>query len=168
MIFQMAEQRIKFIMYNTCCTTFLRTRFLMVNIVYTSFLLTNVFFSSYQITVSKILVATGYNQDVGSKTSEISDLTVKGSNMWKNWPKLPIGLFGATGGLIGDTVIICGGQDPWFVYFDECYSLTSQKATLVTHMSVARNNPASIVINDNTLWVTGGFNQGSSKDQIFF
>ena len=88
--------------------------------------------------------------------------------MCKNWPKFPIGLVGATGGLIGDTVIICGGQEIGFVYFDECYSLTSQKATLVTHMSVARRNPASIVINDNTLWVTGGYNQGSSKDQIFF
>ena len=39
---------------------------------------------------------------------------------------------------------------------DECYSITSQKATLVTHMSVERVDAASIVLNDNTLWVTGG------------
>ena len=39
---------------------------------------------------------------------------------------------------------------------DECYSITSQKATLVTHMSVERADAASIVLNDNTLWVTGG------------
>jgi hypothetical protein len=36
--------------------------------------------------------------------------------------------------------------------------LTSEKATLVTHMSVGRVYAASIVINDNTLWVTGGWN----------
>jgi hypothetical protein len=34
--------------------------------------------------------------------------------------------------------------------------LTSEKATLVTQMSVGRWYAASIVINDNTLWVTGG------------
>ena len=40
---------------------------------------------------------------------------------------------------------------------DECYSLTSEKAKLVTHMSAGRMYAASIVINDNTLWVTGGY-----------
>ena len=69
--------------------------------------------------------------------------------MCNNWPELPISLDGATGGLIGNTVIICGG--------DECYSLTSEKATLVTHMSVWRGGSAGIVINDTTLWVTGGY-----------
>ena len=41
---------------------------------------------------------------------------------------------------------------------DECYSLTSEKATLVTQMSTKRWKAASIVINDDTLWVTGGKN----------
>ena len=76
--------------------------------------------------------------------------------MCNNWPNFPIGFGGATGGLIGDTVIICGGIAGSYV--DECYSLTSEKATLVTHMSVGRWYAASIVINDNTLWVTGGWN----------
>ena len=71
--------------------------------------------------------------------------------MCNNWPKFPFGVAGATGGLIGDTVIICGG---WNI--DECYSLNSEKATLATHMSVGRWSAASIVLNDNTLWVTGG------------
>jgi hypothetical protein len=86
-------------------------------------------------------------------------LTVKGGNKCNNWPDFPIGTKGATGGLIGDTVIICGGY-PNFV--DECYSMTSEKATLVTHMSVGRDGAASIVINDNTLWVTGGYGYGAS------
>ena len=43
---------------------------------------------------------------------------------------------------------------------DECYSLTSDKATLVTHMSVGRAHAASIVLNDKTLWVTGGYSGG--------
>ena len=75
--------------------------------------------------------------------------------MCKNWPEFPIGVSGATGGLIGDTVIICAGDDGGYV--GECYSLTSEKATLVTHMSVRRSGAASIVFNDDALWVTGGF-----------
>ena len=90
-------------------------------------------------------------------TSEIEDLTIKGGNMCFNWPDFPIGVYAATGGLIEDTVIICGGYDD-YGYVDECYSLTSEKATLVTHMSVWRIAAASIVFNDNALWVTGGSN----------
>ena len=101
-------------------------------------------------------MTTGFNSDGYQTTSEIADLTVKGGNMCNNWPDFPIGVSRATGGLIGDTVIICGGFAGSFV--DECYSLTSEKATLVTHLSVARHLPASIVLNDNILWVTGGYN----------
>ena len=84
-------------------------------------------------------------------------MTVKGGHKCNNWPDFPIGVFGATGGLVGNTVIICGGRDTNYVS-DECYSLTSDKATLVTHMSVQRAYAASIVLNDKTLWVTGGGN----------
>ena len=68
--------------------------------------------------------------------------------MCNKWPNFQIGVSGVTGGLIGDTVVICGGYN-----ISECYSLTSKKATLVTHMSVGRLYTASIVLNDNTLWV---------------
>ena len=83
-------------------------------------------------------------------------MTVKGGIKCNNWPNFPISVRGATGGLIGDTVIICGGYNGP-LYVNECYSLTSEKATLVTHMSVGREDAASIVLNDNTLWVTGGY-----------
>ena len=75
--------------------------------------------------------------------------------MCNDWPDFPISVYEATGGLIGNTVMICGGHSE---NFDEsqCYSLTSEKITPVTHMSVGRMRAASIVLNDNTLWVTGG------------
>ena len=115
-----------------------------------------VIFLLFKIAVSKILVTSGGNSHDIQTTSEIVDLTVKGGNMCNNWPDFPIGVKGATGGIIGDNVIICGG---WGI--DECYRFTSEKATLVTHMSVGREDAASIVLNDNTLWVTGGFNSGN-------
>jgi hypothetical protein len=81
--------------------------------------------------------------------------------MCNNWPDFPIDVGkGATGGLIGDTVIICGGIGVGGSISDECYSLTSEKVTPVTHMTVGRFHAASIVINDKTLWVTGGRDGG--------
>ena len=85
-------------------------------------------------------------------------MTVKGGNLCKNWQEFPISVLGATGGFVGDTVIICGGVDIDLNHVDECYSLTSEKATLVTHMTVWRARAASIVFNDNALWITGGYN----------
>ena len=86
-------------------------------------------------------------------TSEIVDLTITGGKMCENWQDFPLSVVGATGGIIGDTIMICGGGNS-----DECYSLTSQEATLVTHMSVDRRYASSIVLDDTTLWVTGGNN----------
>ena len=72
--------------------------------------------------------------------------------MCKNWPDFPIGTTGATGGLIGNTVMICGG-----LYVDECYSINPYQKV---KMSVWRYYAASVVIDDKTLWVTGGWNDG--------
>ena len=101
-------------------------------------------------------MTTGWGSAGFQTTSEIVDLTVKGGNKCNNWPNFPFDVKGATGGLIGDTVIICEGADDFID--DSCYSFTSEKATFVTHMSVGRLDAASIVINGNTLWVTGGSN----------
>ena len=125
-----------------------------------------------------------------------------------------MGVHGATGGLIGNTVMICGGSHSHqgrqrirkkpigpighpgkrgrqrirkktigpighpgkpqnlkrslasTEYVNDCYSLTSQKSTLVTHMSEGRFEAASIVLNDNTLWVTGGMKKRIRKKTI--
>ena len=85
--------------------------------------------------------------------------------MCNNWPDFPFGVEGATGGIIENTVIICGGWDGGSNR-NECYSLTSEKATLITHMSVGRLYAASIVINKNTLWVTSGMNEYVGIDRL--
>ena len=100
------------------------------------------------------MVTTGINRDGTHTTSEIIDLTIKGGNKCENWPKFPISVSEATGGLIENNVLICGGYDGR--YIDECYSLSNKKATFVTYMSVKRTDAASVVVNDDTLWITGG------------
>ena len=54
-------------------------------------------------------MTTGFGSDGRQTASEIVDLTVKGGNKCNNWPHFPISVKEATSGLIGDTVIICGG-----------------------------------------------------------
>ena len=115
-------------------------------------------FFFFLITVSKILITNGWNFDENPTTSEIVDLTIKGGNKCKNWPDFPIAVQRPIGGLIGNTVLICGGHTEDSHDVEACYSLTSQKATLVTHLSVARFNAASIVLSNTILWVTGGSN----------
>ena len=94
------------------------------------------------------------NLDGYQTTSEIVDLTVKGGNMCNNWPDFPISVERATGGLIGNTVMVCGGLDGSYV--DECYSLNGKVATLITQMSTERAYAASLIINGASLWITGG------------
>ena len=76
-----------------------------------------------------------------------------------NWVDYPLELDGATGGLLGNTPLICGGwsfgQD-----IDECYSLNGVASKFVTKMSVKRRWAASIVLNETILWITGGYGNG--------
>lgn len=84
------------------------------------------------LTVTKFLIATGLNTDDVQTHSEIIDLTVKGESHCKNWAEIPKGLSGATGGLIGDTILICGGYQSGIEgsQSDECYRFVNFKISL--------------------------------------
>ena len=106
------------------------------------------------------MIVAGLNDDDIQTHSELIDLTVKGESHCSNWAEIPKGLVYPTGGLIEDTILICGGG----VLIegstsDECYSLSGEEATVVTHMSVKRRGAASLVLNDKTLWITGGYDE---------
>lgn len=112
------------------------------------------------------MITTGENWDGYQSTSEIIDLTVKGGNQCKIWADFPRNLEGATGGFIGDTILICGGRHDdgqSKSYSDECYKMNGQTATLVTSMSTKRSFAASIVLNGTTLWITGGWSEDNGK-----
>ena len=88
------------------------------------------------------------------------DLSIKGGSNCKDWAELPKDVESATGGLINDVVVICGGgisAGSFSEAFDECYSLNGKTATLITHMSVKRLYAASLVIDKTKLWITGGY-----------
>ena len=84
------------------------------------------------------------------------DLSIKGTSNCKDWAELPKNVVAATGGVIQETAIVCGGTN-FLESFDECYSLNSNPATLITHMSAKRAYAASLVIDKTKLWITGGW-----------
>ena len=65
-------------------------------------------------------------------------------------------IWNAVGGLIGDTPLICGGENIYGFEGDECYSIIGQTSVFITKMSFPRDRAASIVIDERMLWITGG------------
>ena len=89
------------------------------------------------------------------------DLAIKSDSSCKNWAEFPKDVDSATGGVIQDFVVICGGGMD-VESFDECYSLNGKVATLITHMTAKRAYAASLVINGASLWITGGWSSDTS------
>ena len=110
--------------------------------------------------VTKFLITTGihgggYGHGENYK-SRLIDLSINASSTCFDWPILPNNVYGATGGLVSNTPIICGGIDDASHVSDECHILDGRKLTLNTTMILKRYKAASIVLNENTLWITGG------------
>ena len=88
------------------------------------------------------------------KRSEVIDLSLEGNVKCFDWVDTPSY---DTGGLVSNTVLVCGGKFWNDTDSDECHSLTADASTFITKMSVARIGSASVVINDDTtLWISGG------------
>ena len=108
----------------------------------------------FSVTVSKFLITTGYGDGFYLTKSEIIDFSEVGKYQCSNWIDYPIGVNHATGGLLGTNIVVCGGGDP---ATDECYKITSKETIKFGQMNTKRYAAASVTINSNTLWVTGGW-----------
>ena len=62
----------------------------------------------------------------------------------------------ATGGLVNDTPLICGGISLTSSISDTCFSLKENDVIATAQMSANRVMAASIVHNEHFLWITGG------------
>ena len=109
----------------------------------------NIFFS---LTVSKFLITTGDGNGGYVTKSEIVDLSEVGKYQCSNWIDYPIQVAYATGGLLGSNAVVCGG----YPAFDECYKMSSKQTIKFGQMNTKRSDAASVAINSNALWVTGG------------
>ena len=110
------------------------------------------------ISVSKFLITTGFNNDDGQiKKSEILDFSEKNKYQCADWVDYPIDVYDATGGLVGQVPVICGGVSYSYGYIDDCYKVTGNKAVFLGKMTTKRYAAASVVLNNTVLWVTGGW-----------
>ena len=57
------------------------------------------------------MITTGDGFNGYLRTSEMIDLAIKSDSSCKNWAEFPNDRYGATGGVIKETVVICGGGD---------------------------------------------------------
>ena len=106
-----------------------------------------------------MVLTSGFN-GLPLRLSKTETLTI-GNNAQPQfqYPDHPRKIHGATGGFLNNDFITCGGEDS-FVETDKCYMLGSEGpfATMMRKRYLA----ASIVLEDEKLWILGGWD-GSSR-----
>ena len=105
-----------------------------------------------------MLVSSGWNEFARLDSTEVVDL-----KSGKIFSMAPLGrrTRGATGGLLDGLPVICGGS-----HDNQIHSIAKDQSKFLGQLSVerARYRAASVVLSNNTLWVTGG--QGLSGNPI--
>ncbi len=118
------------------------------------------------------MITTGSPIDETTKTSEILAFTddLREDVECEKYPFYPIGVWVATGGMIGNVPLICGGLDGSKTRTDECYSISPKEgAKRATRLIKAKTNgKGSIAVNDKELFVAGGYSDDEIEDSTEF
>jgi hypothetical protein len=116
--------------------------------------------------LTKVLVTTGYGE--GSKKLEIIDLEDPTNVCQLSFldDEYPFdGVSGASGGLLtNNTALICGGTATGTSdILDACFTITFNIIKVTANLYQPRSKAAScsVVLNSTTLWVTGGWLEGT-------
>ena len=107
------------------------------------------------------MVATGVDMDL--RLTDLSQVVDLNSNTsCSNLPKFPSKIAYATGALLNNIPIICGGWDSKPTDQNSCYAYDKSSESWLLHakMSKRRSLASATVIND-ALWVSGGWDGGS-------
>ena len=86
--------------------------------------------------------------------SEVIDLHETGV-ICQPWPDHPVGTYGAVGGLFNDQFIICGGESRNGIT-NLCHAMTPSIIDNPFNLSIASYFSASVVLDQDTLLVSGG------------
>ena len=97
----------------------------------------------------------GLTSDGFVMNSEVIDLHDTGVTC-KPWPDVPLITYGAVGGLINDQLLICGGQNPNIPVISLCHAMTPSLTDNPFNLSIASMNSAGVVLDQDTLLITGG------------
>ena len=112
----------------------------------------------------KVLITTGFGLGNG-QLSEIVDVK-NPDNKCENLPDYPIQEDGANAGLIMDKYpLICGGSN---VNINDCYYYDSDTGNweFAVGMSQPRYRGGHVVVNKESLWVTGSINQDKTTTEL--
>jgi hypothetical protein len=109
--------------------------------------------------LTKVLVTTGW--DEGSNKMEIIDLSDPANVCQPSvLDEYPIDqVQGASGGLLSnDIALICGGskESSPTTRLDDCFVINENVVEATIKLTQPRSNAASVVLNGNTSWMTGG------------
>ena len=89
-----------------------------------------------------------------SLVTEVIDI-IDETKVCNNLGEFPVLVSWATGGLVDEKPIVCGGQDAT-TFKQECYSFEDSAWKLLTSLTEPRSQAGSTVLNGDHLWITGG------------
>ena len=111
----------------------------------------------YFIFIGKYLVVS----EDGHEIVDLLNPTAKYELLANNVPRVRF----ATGGLIQNTPIVCGGEDNKFSISGDCVVIGQPEMEM--KMIEKRSLAASVALDQNTLWIVGGYNGSSLKSTEF-
>ena len=82
--------------------------------------------------------------DMGSSSTGCGSLT-----------NYPLAMYGASGGLIANELIICGGYAGSYQTACYKYSTSEHQWTIFAHLQTGRSSHATTPLDDNRMWITG-------------
>ena len=100
----------------------------------------------------QLLLVTGYRMDIENQAEVITSAGTK------RCPILdyPIGVARASGALLKDTILVCGGGDANWNPVNNCYSSTGSQWVPHANLKTARRLSSGIPLSDSTMWIVGG------------
>ena len=99
-----------------------------------------------------MMVVTGCTRGNACRTNYAQVVDLSLTNVCETFPAYPISMEGAAGGLINNSLTICGGRD-----FDTCYKydIAANEWSFLCNMQSRRYRHAAATLPDGSLWITG-------------
>ena len=101
------------------------------------------------------MITSGENGNTSMDSTEVIDLT---TGKTFNMPSLGRRTYGATGGLLDGLPLVCGGWTE-----NKIHSINKEESKSLGQLTATRWCPASVVLSQNTVWVTGGYDHQSKN-----
>jgi len=116
---------------------------------------------------SLILVATGYGESKrqwGNEKDLVQVVDLNSNTLCSNLQRFPSKVYKATGGVLNNIPIICGGYDNNYIQQNLCFAYEKSSQSWLLHAKMNdRKLGASTAVINGALWVSGGYSRGTNK-----